>query len=518
MKRYTYANKDDDFYEKRLAVGAIVSEPLLFCLCDESFMKWEYIASEAVSTIVEWCINYYEETGQAPKSRIQDIFEDEVENNETSELKLISRLLTRASKEYERAEHNDSLFVSSAETYFRQRREVVVNQIKAEMIAEREPSDKIAAVEDDYPVPSRTQVTSKSIFRDEDYVNDLLDKSRNRPLFRLPGKLESIFSDSLTRQGFLALLGPEKVGKSWWLQLMAQCAAEGRNNVLFLSAGDMSDDEVNLRLAISINKKSNKKRYCKEHWQPCMDCVLNQKGECPCCDTKMPSLMTKDDELITNPEDSRVPDDYEVHVDEDCEHYQPTTWFEKVPDAIPLCDDKAGAWSKIRRYSKRIKKRGLEVAFYPTGTLTVEEIESLLRAYEANGTIMDVVVIDYADIMADEFTKGEARHIHSTRWKKLRGLAQRHEILIITATQSNRREGQSLLGRDDISEDKSKMAEVTAFYGLNQTVDQKRRGVIGINQFAGRHGDYDPHQQVMVLQNLKRGIVHLDSYISWAYQ
>ena len=51
------------------------------------------------------------------------------------------------------------------------------------------------------------------------------------------------------------------------------------------------------------------------------------------------------------------------------------------------------------------------------------------------GIVPDVVVIDYADIMADE-GKDERASVNK-RWKYLRGLADTHKCLIVTATQAN---------------------------------------------------------------------------------
>ena len=71
-------------------------------------------------------------------------------------------------------------------------------------------------------------------------------------------------------------------------------------------------------------------------------------------------------------------------------------------------------------------------------------------------------MIDYADIMADE-GKDERASVNK-RWKYLRGLADKHKCLIVTATQAN----SSSFDFEDLtlrafSEDRRKLDHVTAF-------------------------------------------------------
>jgi hypothetical protein len=158
----------------------------------------------------------------------------------------------------------------------------------------------------------------------------------------------------------------------------------------------------------------------------------------------------------------------------------------------------------------------LRLATYPNESLSVQEIKSLLDRWERQDQFVpDVIVIDYADILAPDpdISRQDHRHQQGKIWQRLRNLSQEKHCLVATATQaaasSYERE---LIRLSDFSEDKRKYAHVTAMYGLNQTPNEKSVGVMRINKLVVRDSDFNPNRPVTILQRLQMGRPFLRSY------
>lgn len=526
MKRQSYQDEEAGHSEKMITIGCIVSAPLLEQMCSNpTFFKEDYICSDSLAEVIALCMEYYDQFQQAPNKMIQKLYEGaQAEDEDFDPENAIAKFLDRCSYEWERElkdNHNDGYFVQTAYNYFIERRMSVVHELKGQLIESKADADAINEVDYTYPMPDLNLEDKRNPYRDDDYLEEVLFDADIEPLFHLPGELGELWNPFFVRSGFFGLLAPEKRGKSWNLLYMAKQAAKAGRNVLFVTAGDMTRKDVYRRSIIMDCKRSNRQRYCEEHWQPVIDCKHNQEGTCPYWEEgAFPStLQYVDDEgkekKITHPDDPNVPHDYEVCPDvKDCEDCKKTVWYEKVRKSKPVACDKRTK-KQMKQFDFHVRKRGFEVEYVPRGRLTVAMIKAMVRRLEREGTIVDVIVIDYADIMAPEpgTQNREERHQHTARWGALRRLAQEQHCLVITATQATRDGAQCpLLHEQHVSEAKTKTAEVTVFTALNQTPAEKLLGVMRYNIWAAREEDFHIRDCVVVLQNLKRGIVHLDSY------
>lgn len=150
-----------------------------------------------------------------------------------------------------------------------------------------------------------------------------------------------------------------------------------------------------------------------------------------------------------------------------------------------------------------------------TRTVTARDVDAELdRLKDSMGWMPGIIVIDYADILAPESGSGrDFRHQENARWEALRRLSQDWECCVVTATQSTRETYRKrLISEGDASEDKRKAAHVTAMFGLNKDAHDRRRGWMRINPVFVRDDDYDPFDQVAVLQLLQRGMPNLGSW------
>mgnify|MGYP003633906336 FL=1 len=95
----------------------------------------------------------------------------------------------------------------------------------------------------------------------------------------------------------------------------------------------------------------------------------------------------------------------------------------------------------------------LTIKYYPTKACTVNTLSAHLKKVTTFGTKVDMVLVDYADIMKDVGKAQEMRHALGNIYEDLRGMAGEMQIPIWTASQANR----SALDEDVI--EASKVAE-----------------------------------------------------------
>ena len=95
----------------------------------------------------------------------------------------------------------------------------------------------------------------------------------------------------------------------------------------------------------------------------------------------------------------------------------------------------------------------LTIKYYPTKSCTVNTLSAHLKKVTTFGTKIDMVLVDYADIMKDINKHTDMSHALGSIYEDLRGLAGEMQIPIWTASQANR----SALDEDVI--EASKVAE-----------------------------------------------------------
>tara|TARA_Y100000310_G_scaffold154832_1_gene154361 strand:- start:40 stop:900 length:861 start_codon:yes stop_codon:yes gene_type:complete len=116
----------------------------------------------------------------------------------------------------------------------------------------------------------------------------------------------------------------------------------------------------------------------------------------------------------------------------------------------------------------------LIIKYYPTKTASVHSLSSHLQKVKMLEGDIDLVIVDYADIMRDYQVTKELRHALGNIYEDLRGLAGELELPIWTASQANR----SALDEDIIEAQKvaeSYMKVMTADFviSLSRKVEDK---------------------------------------------
>jgi len=116
----------------------------------------------------------------------------------------------------------------------------------------------------------------------------------------------------------------------------------------------------------------------------------------------------------------------------------------------------------------------LLIKYFPTKAASVNTIGSHLKQIELSGVDIDMVIVDYADILMPTGNFKEKRHAIGTIYEDLRGLAGELEIPIWTASQANRSAlEEDVIGADKVSEDYSKVMTADFVISMSRKVEDK---------------------------------------------
>lgn len=461
----------DSELELKITSALVYNEE--FCRKAVSFLKPELLHSSHAQLVCDWACMYFRNYRKPAGSQVKSLFqnwaahEDDIDHVET-----VSDYLLEVRK-CKKKIGNGSFVADAASKYIRRRSvEQLVQDLQSGLDRNMDPELLEETLAGFRRVESEI-VPGFNPFSETDRIYDAF-ASQSNTLFQLPGAAGRFMNASFVREGFLAFQGPEKRGKSWWLMEMAYRAFRHRNNVAFFQAGDMNDAEQTERLQVRLAGRPTAE-YFKSR-------------------VKVP---------IRNP-------DY----DPDDEDSSPVLYKE-------LKFDRPLSWKQANRLSKKFLKysgrgREFKLVSYSNGELTVSKMRKQLELWESiEGFVPDVVVVDYADILgAEPGTQSYAlRDQINESWKSMRRLSQDRKHLLITATQADINATEVMVQKaKNFSEDKRKLAHVTGLIGLNQTEEEKDRGIMRLNWIVRRKGRFSTTQTVKVLQCPDIGRILLDSY------
>ena len=337
------------------------------------------------------------------------------------------------------------------------------------------------------------------------------------PIFKLPGAAGNFLNDLFVRDGFVTLLGPEKVGKTWFMIEVSIWARRAGLNVAFFSAGDMTAPQMQIRYGVRFTGRSHKHKYCGELQVPCLDCWHNQDDSCDSTDRKGSFSIVKDKEKGILQEFDEA-DDHIV-----CTHclknpsaeyqFKGSSWFEVRPPVKPLL------WNEAANMGERLhrrwgKKSKLLLSAYSNNSLTMREIRHQLNLWEdEQGFIPDVIIVDYMDLIVPDVEKSQERDNINRIWANMRGLSQDKHCLVFSASQSDADSYYTKwISMKNFSNDKRKFSHVTGMITLNKLPEEKRRGIMRLGQLAVREDEFDEKKYVTILQSLAMGKAILDSF------
>jgi len=503
----------EEFIERRIITGLIVSDR--FATEIEPVLTIQDLASVTARRIAGWCLEYTKKYHKAPNKDIEGIFEEQKALGlPKDQEEYIGGILSGLSEEYEREQFNSDYLLDQTKSYLKRRRLLALSESIKHSADSKDLEEAEEAISG-YLSHKVTDSESKTVdpFSSPDLIRKAFTYS-SEPIVVFPKALGKFWNSQMTRDSLISLVGPEKRGKTFMLMEIAMTAMASGCNVAFFQAGDMTEAQQLRRMGIYLTRRSDKEKYCEERYMPVVDCWLNQTDDChqSCreCSCGLFPQNTKQEDVTYEDLVKAIELNKGYKACRNCEFMyvaeKGAVALEKVP-AVKVLTWK-DAEKKMAKWQSRSKGR-FKLSTYPNDTLTVGEIWSLLDGWErSEGFVCDVVVVDYADILAPEsgMSKQDFRQQTNKTWQKLRRLSQEKHCLVVTATQAaSTSYTKTTITLKDFSEDKRKYSHVTAMYSLNQTPQEKKLGIMRLGEMVVRDDEFSANHQVKILQCLQRG-------------
>jgi len=494
--------------ERQILTGVIVSDRFLkdiLPLYSPDLMEIKFSP-----IIMGWCKNHFEKYEKAPKELIKDIYLSWDRNEPNQEQsKFIGSFLSTLSEEFEHAEKFNAEYLMDKAVFFFKKRSM--KNLSDDLKYHLDKDDVITAEQVMSEFHKVEKVMSKGIdiFEDVDALKRSFEENYES-LFTIPGALGKMMTPQMTRNSFVCLMGPEKRGKSWWLQYLGMQAHRARCNVAEFQVGDMSEEQRIRRQYITLAKCSDKPQYCGPLLMPILDCDHNQHGRC---------VEGNKNESVYDGEEKLTFEDCSNHeVCTECQgkkgkHFKGAIWHTKTQAQDPLTWRKG--YQVKEAYNKRNRPKQYKLFTYSAGSCSVTDIRNQLEFEErVSGFVPDVIIIDYIGLLATEPKAGnDFRHNLNETNKALRRLSQDLHCCLITAIQADAASYyQKSLTKANFSEDKRIFGHVTAMFALNQTVEEKKEGVMRIAPLVIREDAYDESYNVTIGQCLAIGQPYLFSF------
>lgn len=125
---------------------------------------------------------------------------------------------------------------------------------------------------------------------------------------------------------------------------------------------------------------------------------------------------------------------------------------------------------------------------FPTGSMKVSDLRRLIEHYKAQGTVFDLVIVDYADLMAPERTTDNAIENSKSVYVNLRGLAMQEGFALLTATQTNREGAKKAVATmTDVAEDFNKVRIADIVISINKDEAERATNMARLYFAASRN-------------------------------
>ena len=127
---------------------------------------------------------------------------------------------------------------------------------------------------------------------------------------------------------------------------------------------------------------------------------------------------------------------------------------------------------------------------YASGTLKPSMIRRFMEKQRAKGIIIDLLVVDYADICAPEFRSDSNIDNLRSIYIDLRAIAYEYNCAVLTATQTNRAGAMKMTaGATDVAEDFNKARTVDLMLSINSSEAERAAGEARLFFALSRNGE-----------------------------
>jgi hypothetical protein len=494
--------------EEDMLTGMIVSDT--FCRDVAKLVSPYTIETPYIARIIKWCQEYYYKHKEAPGMLIQNIFNAEKDKIDPAEQEAISGILVKLSEQYATSEINVDYFKDRAMELIRSRaQKYAATQILS--LNEIGKTKEAEIIFKEYHTISIETSGWEDPFNPAVIRNHFVDEQlRKSYLFQLKGEVGK-FIGPFERNWLVAFMAPVKRGKTFWLiELALQAVFMGRR-VIFISL-EMNLERVRRRFYKRLTSMVNE---TLDYIFPVFDCLKNQDNTCNKKERAIDMRLL--DSEGKKPIYTR---ELKYKACEACrgtKDFIPATWFTtnkvekmKTQKAIKLLDAQAKHFGYNTNFGSNIRTLA-----YPAFSANLSRVKrDIMNLVESGHFIPDVIVIDYADILAPEDSRIIGRERIDQTWKSLKGISDEMHCMVATASQSNRGSFEKKnVVQTDASEDIRKLANSDLFLAINQTPQEKKDSITRISRIACRDENFDQYEGAIVLQQLALGQICLDSYM-----
>lgn len=128
--------------------------------------------------------------------------------------------------------------------------------------------------------------------------------------------------------------------------------------------------------------------------------------------------------------------------------------------------------TKVQALQKRAGK--LKIHEFPSGTFSPAMLRRLIERYKSKGIKFDLIVIDYADLMAPDFRYNDAIENSKGVYTGLRAVAFEEDVAMLSATQTNREGFKSSVAKaEHVAEDFNKIRIADLVISINITEEER---------------------------------------------
>ena len=493
--------------ERSMAIAAIISSSFLKEI--DKIYNRKLIKSKYVGVLFDWCMRYYKQYNDAPDRMIEEIFVKEQSTLEDALVDNIRVFLSSISTEYGRKKKfNYKYVLDITEQYLRARdieekNKTIQALLQVDMVEEAE---RVIATHTPLTLHDDS---SFDLFDDIERQSNLFkEENGGVVLFKFPEPLTSYFPKA--KRGELgAFYAPAKRGKSFVAGLISRLGVLSGCNVGEFNF-EMTEYQQGERHAMALSGRPGKveDEGCRI---PYIDCVKNIHGGC-----HLPRRAGRTNlaNSIGQIDINRVPIGYKpcrmCDNERYKEEYQPGVAYRKSNTKALTTED---AKKVLKRVRNRLSGGSIKIQRWPSMSRTLRDIRNQLDKWESTGFIVDMIVIDYTELMNAENMKQELRHRITDNWAGMKRLAQERNIFVLALSQTGAATFEKKIRRGDTKESKSKDDHVDWAIALNQTELEEAQGVLSWDILFNRFGKRNSHLMFKVLTQFAISQAFVDAFI-----
>ena len=440
--------------ERDLLLGLIVSDE--FCKEIVPVLNPRHLEVDYARIISGWIKKYYNDFGKAPGQDITKLYRSHCEElNDESLQENVFSFIQKINDDYEQLSNFNTQYAIQQSIIYLKNKSLKNLAEDIDAYISTGDVEKAESLVTKYRKVEKESGEGVSLLDDSETVLNAFTEEQDK-LFSFNGDFGKLVGD-VHREDFIAFLAPMKAGKTFSL---IDAGIEGLKHGLKVVMYSLEMSRTNM---------------IKRVWKSLSGQITEDK------DIEIPYFEQNGEKYIIK---SKI-------------HHK-----------------KANSILEIENKQKSLRRmfRGGSFRIYaePAYSLTVENLEVKLDDLEHEGFIPDVIIIDYADIMAPS-DKTEYRNQIDGIWKRLRALAQKRKCVVFTASQTNRSALNGPVEMESIAEDVRKIAHVTSMVSISKTKQCKEKSIAIYSQLAIREGE-PITKRVIATQCLYLGRPVLDSH------